>query len=227
LGYIPEDKDIWMSIRSTVIRRVTRNFLWKCIHDIFRIGHFWNHIENSEIIGQCPHCKVDETMEHIMLDCAAPGQRQIWMLCVKLWELKHNKWPRLNWGVLLGCNLLKFKSAKRKLLHSKCRLFAILVSSSMHLIWHLRNERRFPSTLHETTSIEVHNRWVGTINLALKRDRLLANKFHFGRSAFDRQMVLNTWSGTLWEEDALPDDWIQSDRVLVGMRPLLIKRGIG
>ncbi|KAJ6503810.1 hypothetical protein C8R45DRAFT_818102 [Mycena sanguinolenta] len=95
-GYIPEDKDIWMSIRSTVIQRVTRNFLWKCIHDIFPIGHFWNHIENSEILGQCPHCKVDETMEHIMLDCASPGQHQIWMLCAKLWELKHKKWPRLN-----------------------------------------------------------------------------------------------------------------------------------
>ncbi|KAJ6503811.1 hypothetical protein C8R45DRAFT_817933, partial [Mycena sanguinolenta] len=130
-------------------------------------------------------------------------------------------------GVLLGCNLLKFKSANGKLLHSKRRLFTILVSSSMHLIWHLRNERQFSSNPHETTSIEIHNHWVDTINLALKRDCLLANKFHFGRSAFERQMVLNMWSGTLWEEDALPDDWIQSDRVLVGIQLLLVKHGIG
>ncbi|KAF8133558.1 hypothetical protein K438DRAFT_1641242 [Mycena galopus ATCC 62051] len=53
-GYTPEDEEIWKSLRSPDIRRITRSFLWKCMHDIFRIGHFWNHIPNSEIFGQCP-----------------------------------------------------------------------------------------------------------------------------------------------------------------------------
>lgn len=227
-GYSPTNKAIWTSLRSRDIQRITRNFLWKCVHNIFRIGHFWNHIENLEILGQCPSCNADETLEHIMLECDAPGQHQVWELCAKLWRYKYGLWPQLNWGLLLGCNLVRFKSTTGKLMPSKQRLFAILVSTSMHLIWRLRNERRIDRSSGEHhTHTEIHNRWVAAIDLMLKRDRLFTSKIHFGRLAFRRQMVLNTWSGILWEEDSLPDDWIQSDRVLVGIRPQYSKRGIG
>ncbi|KAJ6469855.1 hypothetical protein C8R45DRAFT_778037, partial [Mycena sanguinolenta] len=84
-NYIPTDEAIWTSLRSTDIQRKTRNFLWKCVHNIFRLGDFWKHIDNLQIFGLCPHCKIDETLEHIMLDCAAPGQHQIWSLCARLW----------------------------------------------------------------------------------------------------------------------------------------------
>ncbi|KAJ6506247.1 hypothetical protein C8R47DRAFT_967331 [Mycena vitilis] len=223
------------SCRSTVVG-VSRHrpagplpvyFLWKCMHNIFRVGPFWNHMENLEIFGQCPHCRVDESLEHIMLECDAPRSRQVWRLCSLLWGYKYGHWPRLNWGVLLGSNLVKFRSAKGKLIPHKQRLFTILVSTSMYLIWTLRNERRFDNhdELHSNT--EIHNRWVSAMDAVLKRDRLLTSNIHFGRLAFNRQMVLNTWSGALWDEDSLPDDWIQSDRVLVGIRPIRLKRGIG
>ncbi|KAJ6460041.1 hypothetical protein C8R47DRAFT_1180669 [Mycena vitilis] len=216
-AYIPCNKTIWRSLRSTDIPRLIRNFLWKCMHNIFRVGPFWNHMENLEIFGQCPHCRVDESLEHIMLECNAPGSRQVWRLCSLLWGYKYGHWPRLNWGVLLGSNLVKFRSAKGKLIPHKQRLFTILVSTSMYLIWTLRNERRFDNhdELHSNT--EIHNRWVSAMDANI----------HFGRLAFNRQMVLNTWSGALWDEDSLPDDWIQSDRVLVGIRPICLKRGIG
>jgi len=202
-------------------------FLWKSVHNNFRVGAFWNHIENLEILGQCPYCKVDESLEHMMLDCDAPGQKQIWALCARLWGYKYRYWPRLSWGLLLGCNLVKFTSTKGKPMPHKQRLFAILVSTSMHLIWRLRNERRFDKSDEQHTHTEIHNRWVAAIDSVLKRDRLLTNKIHFGRLAFKREMVLYTWSGILWDEDSLPDDWIQSDRVLVGIRPIYSKHGIG
>ncbi|KAF8163910.1 hypothetical protein K438DRAFT_1618039 [Mycena galopus ATCC 62051] len=228
--YTPTDKAIWKSIRSRDIQRSTRNFLWKCIHNIFRVGDFWQHIENLEILGRCPHCKVDESLEHITLDCDVPGQRQIWRLCAEIWALKYGylDWPKLNWGLLLGCNLTKFRTRGGKILASKQRLFSILISTSMHLIWKLRNKYRFDMDADELPSqTEIHNRWVAAINMALKRDILSTNKIHFSRLAFKRQTVLKTWSGTLWDEDSLPDDWIKSDRVLVGIRPLCMKRGIG
>ncbi|KAJ6578102.1 hypothetical protein B0H19DRAFT_930983, partial [Mycena capillaripes] len=123
--------------------------------------------------------------------------------------------------------LVKFPSAKGKSIPQKQRLFTLLVSTSMHLIWRLRNERRFNDGNGKHTHTEIHNRWVAGLDLVLKRDRLFTNKIHFGRLAFKRHIVLNTWSGILWDEDSLPDDWIQSDRVLVGIRPLSSKRGIG
>ncbi|KAF8127511.1 hypothetical protein K438DRAFT_1472235, partial [Mycena galopus ATCC 62051] len=84
-NYTPTDKAIWKSIWSRDIQQSTHNFLWKCIHNIFVVGNFWEHIENLEILGRYPHCKVDESLEHIMLDCDAPGQHQIWRLCADMW----------------------------------------------------------------------------------------------------------------------------------------------
>ncbi|KAJ7624164.1 hypothetical protein B0H17DRAFT_963932, partial [Mycena rosella] len=52
-------------------------FLWKCLQH-YRVGSFWEYIPNLEILGQCPTCRVPESLEHIMLECDAPGQKQIW-----------------------------------------------------------------------------------------------------------------------------------------------------
>ncbi|KAJ7320915.1 hypothetical protein DFH08DRAFT_713621, partial [Mycena albidolilacea] len=153
----------------------------------------------------------------------------IWALCARLWGHKYGflNWPRLYWGLLLGCNLVRFKSPKGQLMPQKQRLFTILVSTSMHLIWRLRNKRHFENSEQTITSTEIHNRWVAAMNWTLKRDHLFTSKIHFGRLALNRHTVLRTWSGTLWDEDSLPDDWIQSDRVLVGIRPLSTKSGVG
>jgi hypothetical protein len=43
----------------------------------------------------------------------------------------------LNWGLILGCNVVRFKSGKGMVQPEKGRLFAILVSVAWHLIWGL------------------------------------------------------------------------------------------
>ncbi|KAJ6459914.1 hypothetical protein C8R45DRAFT_843014 [Mycena sanguinolenta] len=131
----------------------------------------------------------------------------------------------MNWGLILGCNLVKFKSKKNTILREQGRLFAILVSIAWHLIWNLRvdvviNGNRSPNTQ------EIHTRWLNTINRALQRDRLLTDKTKFGAVAFQKQLILNTWSGLLINEESLPDDWTQ-EGVLVGMRPKIVSKGIG
>ncbi|KAJ7798043.1 hypothetical protein B0H13DRAFT_1933855 [Mycena leptocephala] len=130
--YRPNDSAIWTSIRSNNIHRLNRNFLWKCMHDIFHVGRYWEHVPNLEILGQCQTCGAPESLEHIMLECDASGQRQ--------------------------------------------------------------------------------------------RDRLLSNRTRFGSLAIKKQLVLDTWSGTLLDEDSLPDDWTRSEEVLVS--PNLVKRGL-
>ncbi|KAJ7760281.1 hypothetical protein DFH07DRAFT_740787 [Mycena maculata] len=76
------------------------------------------------------------------------------------------------------------------------------------------------------TSFELHNRWLKSVNGALQRDRLLTDKIRFGPLALKKQRVLNTWSGLLMDEASLPDDWTY-EGVLVGMRPLNDRHGIG
>ncbi|KAJ6483316.1 hypothetical protein C8R45DRAFT_830508, partial [Mycena sanguinolenta] len=96
-----------------------------------------------------------------------------------------------------------------------------------NLIWHLRRERVIenPDRIH--TKKEIHNCWLKGANNMLTRDRLLTDKIKFGPLAFNKQMVLNTWSGILANQDSLPDDWVH-EGVLVGMRPMTdTQQGIG
>ncbi|KAJ7654762.1 hypothetical protein B0H17DRAFT_956843, partial [Mycena rosella] len=187
---------------------------------------FWDHVPNMENFGQCSFCRVPESLEHIMLECNAPGQNQIWQLAEKLWRFRFNSWPRLNWGLLLGCALPKFKSPKGHSVPAQNRFFKMIVSTSMHFIWRLRNDRVL-GTAKLAAESEIHNLWVSKINSTLKRDKLLTNRTRFGDLAIKKQLVLNTWSGTLLDEDSLPDDWIKSNGVLVGMRPTTRKNGVG
>jgi len=154
-----------------------------------------------------------------VLECDAPGQRQVWRLMEILWKFRYPTWPKLNWGLLLGCRLTRFKSPKGKTVPAQNCFFTMLVSTSMKLIWNLRNERVF-ETHTAASGIEIHKHWVSLMNTALKRDKLLTNQARFSSLAIKKQLVLDTWSGTLLDEDSLPDDWTRSVGVLVGIWPV-------
>ncbi|KAJ6451759.1 hypothetical protein C8R45DRAFT_768959, partial [Mycena sanguinolenta] len=137
----PTDTAIWSSIRSVNIQRLTRNFLWKCLHNVFHVGEFWGHVPNLEFLGECQTCRVPESMEDILLECNARGQNQVRHLAETLWKSRYLDWPNLNWGLLLGCGLTRFKSSHGVIVPAKNRFFTIIVSLSIQLIWNLRNER--------------------------------------------------------------------------------------
>ncbi|KAJ7702672.1 hypothetical protein B0H17DRAFT_923091, partial [Mycena rosella] len=125
------------------------------------------------------------------------------------------EWPTLSWGLILGCNLARFKSNKGILIREKGRLFAIIVSAAWHLIWKLRVNRVIRhlaqkplEPYHGLLGENIHNLWLKTMNAALTRDRILTNKTRFGPLSFKKQLVLDTWSVLLMDEDSLPDDWI-------------------
>ncbi|KAJ6540516.1 hypothetical protein B0H19DRAFT_959323 [Mycena capillaripes] len=69
------DEMVWKDTRSTTFQLLTREFYWKCIHNIFQVGDFWIHIQHSEVFGRCHICDVPETLEHIVLECRAPEQK--------------------------------------------------------------------------------------------------------------------------------------------------------
>jgi hypothetical protein len=109
-GYKPSDTMVWTSIRSSTIQRRSREFLWKCIHNTFRVGDFWSHMDTLKINGRCHVCNVTESLEHIALECYSPEQKIIWSLTRQLWSRKYSSWPTLNWGLILGCNLVRFRT---------------------------------------------------------------------------------------------------------------------
>jgi hypothetical protein len=189
------------------------------------VGDFWSHIDTSDLRAKCHLCDVPEILEHIALDCQTTEQKLIWSLSERLWSKKYAKWPKLNWGLILGCNLVKFKSDKGVIIPEKGRLFAILVSVAWHLMWNFRRTRVIQSQGRLLDTIEVHNQWLKAVNVALRRDCILTDKIKLGPIALKKRLVLKTWSGLLMNEDSLPDDWT-NEGVLVGMRPI-DRHGIG
>jgi hypothetical protein len=114
---------------------------------------------------------VEESMEHILLQCTIPGQQVVWNLAKQLWELKKKNWPNIPYGTILGCSLAKMVDNANK--SGDSRLFRILVSESAHLTWKLRCERRIArndSPEEHHTQAEIHNRWLQAINNRLTLD---------------------------------------------------------
>jgi hypothetical protein len=78
-------------------------------------------------------------------------------LTCQLWSKKYDHWPTLNWGLILGCNLMRFKSDKGIILPGKGRLFAILVSVAWHLIWTLRRTHVIENPDKIYSLMEIHD----------------------------------------------------------------------
>ncbi|KAJ6491239.1 hypothetical protein DFH09DRAFT_1105065 [Mycena vulgaris] len=170
--------------------------------------------QHFQMFSVCQTCGVPENLEHIAMECDASGAKIIWGLTEKLWTMKYPKWPSLSWGLILGCNLVKFKHPNRKIIPAMGRLFAILVSTAWHTIRNIRNDRVLKNPGRNITDTEIHNRWLKSINSALGRDRILTDKLKFGDLALNKDLVRRTWSGLLMNEDSLLDDWTYTVGVL-------------
>ncbi|KAJ7078702.1 hypothetical protein B0H15DRAFT_788723 [Mycena belliarum] len=219
-NYLPSAAQVWKSIRHKDFTRQVKNFLWKSLHSAHRIGSFWNHIPECEARGVCQFCDEPEDLEHILLKCRRPGQDLIWSLAKELWLKKHPVWPTLSLGSVLGCGLASFSDTNGRKLPGASRLYHILVSESVFMIWKVRNESVLARQGVPLPEIAIHNKWLHCINQRLLFDRLLTNHAKYGKqNSIKTSLVLQTWSATLMNEDDLPDDWIKEPRVLVGTEP--------
>ncbi|KAJ7131490.1 ribonuclease H-like protein [Mycena crocata] len=231
---VPTAATIWKSLRHKDVTRQIRTFLWKSVHGAHRIGKFWENIPECEERAVCTHCETTESLEHILLECPSPGQTQIWALAKEFWAKKHEYWPDLSMGSLLGSGLAIFVDEKRRPMIPTARLYHIVITESLYLIWKLRCECVIEHDGKPPTESEVHNRWVHTMNERLAFDQSLTDKLRFRRQyQVPPDLVLETWRGTLKDEKDLPENWLTEAEVLVGMaprgstRPPAPTRGIG
>ncbi|KAJ7026074.1 hypothetical protein C8F04DRAFT_1223174 [Mycena alexandri] len=199
---LPTTPQVWASIRYKDFTRQVRNFLWKSLHSAS---------------GNVPILNEPEDLEHIVLKCKHPGQQEVWALAKGLWLKKHSSWPLLSLGSILGCSLTEFTDDRGRPLLGESRLYHILISESLFMIWKIRNNCVINRAGSEMLKHEIHNKWLYAINLRLKFDRALTNHAKFGKqNSIKISLVLQTWWSTLMEEDKLPENWIREPRVLVG-----------
>ncbi|KIJ06161.1 hypothetical protein PAXINDRAFT_92421 [Paxillus involutus ATCC 200175] len=220
-GSTPVAGQIWKSVQDRMLSKAIRGFLWKSLHEGYKIGEYWDRITNLERRGRCHLCGETETMEHILLECdESLASQTIWGLAECLWRKRETYWPEIRFGTILGCNLINFTDNKNRKQRGKSRLFTILMSESAHLIWKLRCERAIKlegDTSKFHTREEIQNRWIFAMNSRLKMDMLLTDRARYGKKAIPQKTVLQTWSGVLLDEDNLPDNWIWQSGVLVGI----------
>ncbi|PBK60357.1 hypothetical protein ARMSODRAFT_898125, partial [Armillaria solidipes] len=87
------------------ISREVWAFLLKSMHEIHTAGDCWEKFQGREHLGECPHCKVTESMEH-MTECNIPAQMM--RLAQRIWEMKFTKlqWPSIKYGTILSIALI-------------------------------------------------------------------------------------------------------------------------
>lgn len=224
-GDPPTEGEIWTSIRHKDLSKGARGFLWKNMHNAYRLGSKWEDIPGMSSRGICSLCGGTESMEHILLECQESEPRKaVWALAEKLWCLREDEWPEVTLGTILGCNLAGFRAnhgdERGKLDEGKNRLFTITISESAHLIWKMRCERVIrhgddPARRH--TPMEAENRWLLAINTRLKLDKLYTNRKVYGKRSMKRATVIKTWHGVLTDEQNLSYDWVRQSGGLVGI----------
>ncbi|KAF8955415.1 hypothetical protein BDZ97DRAFT_1764897 [Flammula alnicola] len=127
-------------------------------------------------------------------------------------------WPEISLGTILASSNATFRTPEGHIQQGAMRFQRIMMSESAHLIWKMRCERVIQNENEPTTKAEVNKRWIKAINLRLEMDcRMTDSKYE--KKALAKGLVLDTWTGTLLNEDNLPQDWTRETGVLVGIRP--------
>ncbi|KAH9915666.1 ribonuclease H-like domain-containing protein [Fomitopsis serialis] len=207
----PSEATIWRGLRHKDIRREVRYFLWMAMHDAYMVGTNWlrpGYSDEMQERNECKVCRETESMDHILSECNAPGQEQIWSLAKNLWAKRNKTWPRPSLGAVLSCAQAPFKTIKGKRKTGDARLYRILMTESAYLIWKLRNERVIVSDTNPrptpATSEEIESRWTKALNERLAIDCLMTNTKKYQKKAIKYSVVKRTWTGILKDESSLP-----------------------
>jgi ribonuclease HI/exonuclease III len=217
------DETIWLSLTKKVLRTRVKQFLYKTMHNTYMVGSAWNRIQNAEHRGICAVCHVEDSMEHILIQCNSLPRRKVWELAQQTWPHAPELWPNITLGIILGIGCLslpqqhapgpntRLPTPKER---ATLRLLQIILSEAAHLVWVLRCER----VIHETEINEngIKKRWHRVINERLTTDRIAAQKTKRDKNL--TKLAELTWKKLLKQYGTLPVNWFQNREVLVGSR---------
>ncbi|KAH9932942.1 uncharacterized protein B0H18DRAFT_870854, partial [Fomitopsis serialis] len=222
-GNCMTNKTIWMSTRHKDFSRSFAIFLWKCVHGALKCGSYWLNIPGFEDRARCSFCGQTESVEHILFECPATGQREIWQIIAALWRKKGLPWSTLTMIDILALGLKEWTNEKSKFRPGATRLWKIMISEAAHLVWKLRCDRVIGHQDErdwEHSAIYVRCKLAYILNSRLSID-VEATRKRYGDRALSRDLVLATWNAVIYDELALPEDWTKCKGFLVGSSPIL------
>jgi ribonuclease HI/exonuclease III len=221
-GLRPTPECIWKSKEHNDLRPQIRQFLFKSLHGIHKIGNYWKHIPGYTHCAKCAMCGAHETLSHALFECTDESRRLVWSLAEEAWDPSKYKWPSMDEGTVLGVGMLTAEPvnddvegpspahgrAKRS---GASRRLRILISESMWLVWRLRCEW----TMEKKRSSEqtVRARWKDAIEQRIRQDRLLAT-----RKTLHKRRTEATWGTLINDYNNLPENWVTNMDVEVRLK---------
>ncbi|KAJ7857002.1 hypothetical protein B0H13DRAFT_2575073 [Mycena leptocephala] len=188
-GGFPPARKIWRSTFDKDISRSIRFFLWMLVHDGYKVGKYWDNVPTCQQRGQYGACGIHESMEHILTQCAEPGQKEIWDLASEVCQrMKTGKDLRPTIGQIMAGGATKCGDP------GTTRLYKILITESAHLIWRIRNEQVIQQT-GSAPLTKIRNRWLKIINNSI--DCAMTDKFKYEKKALKMLLVKRTWKKLL------------------------------
>ncbi|KIK47102.1 hypothetical protein CY34DRAFT_766822 [Suillus luteus UH-Slu-Lm8-n1] len=165
------DTSIWTGCRNKDLSKKVRQFVYKAMHGVYRIGEYWTNIPTYEHRARCTHCNADnESMEHILIDCPQNVNSIIWSLAKDTWPMKYGAWPQISLGTILGCGNISLTQSRqnneqlnnapddhpnKQLQKGASHLLKILISESAYLIWVTRCEKTIAGTDYAPQTISL------------------------------------------------------------------------
>ncbi|KAH6910868.1 hypothetical protein BKA70DRAFT_1424541 [Coprinopsis sp. MPI-PUGE-AT-0042] len=199
-----QDEAIWKSLRNKNIpSKKISTFLWKTIHAAHACGKFWEKMMGLEEQAVCPECRETESIEHILIDCIALQNSNLWEQADEL--LRKAGWPdhKTEYGDVLGCALIlpkKDKETRDPSQKGRNRLRTILISETAYLIWRMRCEwiiDKEADPSRKPSRAEAKRRWQKTIQARLDLDILATNSRRYEKKARKTAQVLDTWQNVV------------------------------
>ncbi|KAH9850137.1 hypothetical protein C2E23DRAFT_735656, partial [Lenzites betulinus] len=212
--------EIWLGLHARLMRKQVRDFLWKSIHGVLRVGKYWTNIPGFEDRELCPFCNVREDLAHILLSCRAPGRRVIWGLATAALERKGIRACPDSLGLALAPHMFLVRDEKGAPHGANTRVARIVLSEAAYLIWTLRCERviaweRDPNRSH--TAREITRKWEWSLTKRLRMDQAAARRAGPKKRSALIATVEKTWGGIIRNAETLPPDWALCAGVLVGI----------
>lgn len=214
-GLMPTNSVIWKSIRSRALSKEIRNFLWKTIHNLYKIGKYWNNIQGFEERAACPACRTEESMSHILTECRVSGQEHVWGFVEACMAKRNIQFSKPSLGEILGCAI-----AGEERDQGKYRFHAIVISEAAYTIWKARCEWRISrnaSPGQTLTKTEMVLRMRVALERKIKLDCLATDAERFGKKATKPKVVKGTWKNLIPANTSPLRSWRKITAVLVGI----------
>ncbi|KAI0693950.1 RnaseH-domain-containing protein, partial [Cerioporus squamosus] len=193
----PTEEALWKAVRGKNLARKVRDFYWRAMHDSLRVGRYWQHIPGYEQRAECGVCGVEESIEHIMVECDAPGCKVVWEMWNDVVRRKGVEPLEMPLGVVLGSPTICLSGDRFKGRMDVERLYKIVVPELAYLIWKIRCERvigRADESEPAHTVAEVAGRVVLTMRRRMELDWHCTNE-RLQAKPIPRDRVMETWKG--------------------------------